>query len=302
MDSAIGKNTDKDRQKVMQRLRGEHAYIGTLRKAMSVETNKLKCHTEPDLVMLRDMLRYLMEYPDVHHHPLEDQLFAKLVTHRNGVRSEVLELLAEHKDLAKESLYLYHKLDALVLDDEKLQKNLLRASLTDFLELYGEHVRREESIVFPAAEALLSSEEWRDIAHTLHTIDDPVFGMNGSEQYARLHRKISEGMDAAVTNVVISEILGLYALINAFGAVSEGAEELMAFNSQQLRDFKRENRILLSDADSVAKVIVNAVKVNSRLIGKGWSQHLKIIKKTARAIYLPLAESVGAIGNFSAHG
>jgi hemerythrin-like domain-containing protein len=299
MVSAIGKNTDENRQKVMQRLRGEHAYIGTLRKAMSVETDKLKRHTEPDLVMLRDMLRYLMEYPDVHHHPLEDQLFAKLAKHRNGVRSEVLELLAEHKDMAKESLYLYHKLDALVLGDEKLQKNLLRASLTDFLELYGEHVRQEETTVFPAAEALLSPKEWRDIAHTLHTIDDPVFGMNGSEQYARLRRRISEGMDAAVSNVVISEILGLYALINAFGAVSEGAEELMAFNNQQLREFKRQNRFLLSNSGSVAKFMSNAVNVNSRLIGKGWSQHIRIMKKTVRAACLPLTETVSAIGNFS---
>lgn len=302
MVSTTIKNTDANRQKVMQRLRGEHAYIGTLRETMSVEISKLKRRAEPDLVMLRDMLRYLMEYPDVHHHPLEDQLFAKLVTHRDGVRSEVLELLAEHKDLARESLHLYHKLDALVLGDEKLQKNLLRASLTDFLELYSEHVRREETIVFPAAETLLSPEEWRDIAHKLHTIDDPVFGMNASEKYARLRRRISEGVDAAVTNVVMSEILGLYALIDAFGAVSEGAEELKAFNSLQLREFKRENRILFSDPESVAVAFSNAVKVNRRLIGKGWSQRLEIMKKTARAAYLPLAESVGAIANFSLRG
>ncbi|WP_339676523.1 hemerythrin domain-containing protein [uncultured Zhongshania sp.] len=302
MVSTTRKNIDANRQKVMHRLRSEHTYIGTLREAMSVEINKLTRRTEPDLVMLRDMLRYLMEYPDVHHHPLEDQLFAKLATHRDGVRSEVVELLAEHKDLARESVHLYHKLDALVLGDEKLQKNLLRASLTDFLELYGEHVRREETIVFPAAEALLSPEEWRDIARKLHTIDDPVFGMSVSEQYARLRRRISEGVDVAVANVVISEILGLYALIDAFGAVSEGAEELMTFNSQQLRDFKRENRILFSDSESVAEAISNAIKVNRRLIGKGWSQRLKIVKKTARAAYLPLAENVGAIANYNVRG
>ncbi|HCS26007.1 MAG TPA: hypothetical protein DIW43_01050 [Spongiibacteraceae bacterium] len=291
MASANRKKPDENRKKVMQRLHDEHAYIGSLRKAMAAEVAKLRRRGDPDLVILRDMMRYLMEYPDVHHHPLEDKIFAKLVKHSGGVRAVVLELLAEHKDLAKESQYLYHKLDALVLGDDKLQKNLLRARLTEFMELYDAHVRCEETVVFPAAEKFLSSGDWREIADRLPSIDDSVFGMSGSEQYARLRRRVAERVDAAMMDVAISETLGVYALLGAIGAFYEGAEELKAFNSQQFSDVKQANYTLFRDSDSLSEALSKVAKVNGRLIGKGWSQRLNIISKTARAVYLPFSEN-----------
>ncbi len=298
MTSPNRKTTDVNCKKVMQRLRSEHTYIGTLRQALAAEAAKLKRREDPDLVLLRDMMHYLMEYPDIHHHPLEDQVFAKLAKHSGGVRSDVIELLSEHKDLARESQYLYHKLDALILGDEKLQKSLLRLSLTDFLELYGEHVRLEETVVFPAAEALLTSEEWREIAQTLPSINDPVFGMSTGEQYARLRHRIADSADMAMARITASEILGIYSLIGAISAVAEGAEELSAFNRQQFRDFRKDNLAAYRDADSLSEAVRKAVKTNRRLLKKGWSKRLEIARKTARAAFLPASESLHVMDSF----
>ncbi|MFK7732746.1 MAG: hemerythrin domain-containing protein [Pseudomonadales bacterium] len=295
MPTKAKKKQDINRQKVMRRLHDEHTYIGKLRKAMSVEINKLKRSGVVDVVVLRDMMRYLMEYPDVHHHPLEDRVFEKLAAYDGAVRSEVLELLAEHKDLARESQYLYHKLDAIVHGTEKIQKSLLRASLVDFLELYGEHVRREESIVFPAAEEMLSNKQWRDIARHLPKVDDPVFGENNIEKFARLRRQIADNADIAAASVAMSEMVGVYAVIGAVGALSEGTSELMAFNRQQIRDFRKQNVAVLTEADSASAAIAEAAKVNARLISRGVSHRLGIAAKTLRAAYLPISEGLEVV-------
>ncbi len=289
------KKQDMNQQKVMRRLHDEHTYIGKLRQSMSGEIDKLKNRGAVDVVVLRDMMRYLMEYPDVHHHPLEDKVFEKLIAYDGAVRSDVLELLAEHKDLARESQYLYHKLDAIVHGTEKIQKSLLRASLVDFLELYGEHVRREESIVFPAAEKMLSGAEWRDIAKHLPEVDDPVFGENNSEKFARLRRQVAEGADLAAAGVAMSEMVGFYAIIGAAGALSEGASELMAFNRKQLRDFREQNVAAFTEADSAAEAISEAARVNTRLLGRGVSHRLGITSKTLRAAYLPISEGLQVV-------
>lgn len=286
---------DANRKKVMSRLHDEHTYIGKLRQSMKLEVNKLKSRGSVDLVVLRDMMRYLMEYPDVHHHPLEDKVFEKLIAYDDAVRSDVLELLAEHKDLARESQYLYHKLDAIVHGTEKVQKSLLRASLIDFLELYGEHVRREELIVFPAAEEILSAAEWRAIARHMPDVDDPVFGENNLEKFARLRRHVAEGADLAAAGVAMTEMVGVYAIIGAAGALSEGASELMAFNRQQLRDFREQNIAAFTEADSTSDALAEAAKVNSRLIGRGVSQRLGIAGKTLRAAYLPISEGLQVV-------
>ncbi len=297
MAATSKKKQDANRTKVMRRLHDEHTYIGKLRQSMADEVNKLKGKGAVDLVVLRDMMRYLMEYPDVHHHPLEDMVFEKLIAYDGAVRSDVLELLAEHKDLARESQYLYHKLDAIVHGKEKVKKSLLRASLVDFLDLYGEHVRREETIVFPAAEAKLSAAEWRDVAKHLPDVDDPVFGEGNLEKFARLRRKVAEGADIATAGVAMSEMVGVYAIIGAAGALSEGASELMAFNRQQLRDFRDQNVAAFTESASASEALTEAARVTTRLVSRGVSQRLNIAGKTLRAAYLPISEGLQVVAS-----
>lgn len=286
------RNQDVNRKRVMQRLHDEHTYIGSLRRAMSVEVKQLKSRKQADLVILRDMIRYLMDYPDVHHHPLEDRVFEKLVQYDHAVRSDVLELLAEHKDMAREAQYLFHKLDAIVHHKEKLQKNLLYLSLTDFLQLYGEHVRREETIVFPAAEKYLTAAEWREIAEHLPDVDDPIFGANTGEKFAHLRERIAEGADVAAAGVAMSEMLGVYAIVGAVGAVSEGAGELLALQRRQIRDYRRDNLAAIKNTKSATEAAVQMARANRHIFSKGMKQRLNIARKTVRGVVLPFTDSL----------
>lgn len=140
-----------------------------------------------------------------------------------------------------------------------------------------------------------------DFTH-VSVVSLPAFGMSASEQYARLRRRVAEKVDSAMMNVAIPEMLGVYALIGAIGSVYEGAEELNAFNSQQLRDFKQVNYTLFSESDSLSEAAEQGGKGEWSLDGKGWSQRFNIMSKTVLASYLPFSENFGIMAAFNPPG
>ncbi len=282
-------------KKVMQRLHDEHAYLFKLRNAMNTELNRVSKRSDPDLMVLRDMFKYLMEYPDTHHHPLEDQIFSRLIEKGTEHRSDALELLAEHKDLARESQYLFHHLDAMVHGDERCNRSLLKATVHDYLELYAEHVRREESVLFPAAIEELSAEDWIDIEETLENVDDPLFADLHLPDFAELRERIEENMDTAASGLAMGEMMGFYALIEVAGALSEGVSELHRINVQQLGAYRDENLKAIRGAKSATDAVSSMLSVNSRLIGQGFRKRALLARNTWRAAYLPCAESLRTV-------
>lgn len=286
---------DKNRARVMQRLHDEHGYIGKLRSAMFEEVSRSSRRGELDVALIRDMMRYLMEFPDKHHHPLEDRIFEKLLAQRSSARSDVLELMAEHKDLAAESQYLYHKLNAIHRGDEKLQPHMLRSTIEAFLVFYAEHVKREEAIVFPAAEKQLSAADWRDIAETFQAVDDPVFESGKRGDFAPLRARIENGLDVAVAGITFAEMIGVYSLLGATGALAEGASELHDLNKEQWHDFQHVNRAAITQAHSVRDMLGSLVSANGELFERGLLGYMDIGRRTAKASLQPLTSASRSI-------
>ncbi len=274
--------SDIDKRLVMNTLRDEHAYIGSLRKAMQREVNKLNRKGLPDYLILRDMMRYLMEYPDILHHPLEDRLFARLLNHKSSVRSDVLELLDEHKDLAKESQYLFYLLDDIISHRKKPKKSLLRLQLTDFIEQYNQHVALEEKVVFPEAEKTLLPDDWQVLASSLEIYEDPLFESKGNEDegnFESLRLRINENVTDATSRVAMAEMLGFYSILESYDAVAEGAGDLANLAKVQLKNTVRDNWKVLTgakDSDSL-------LKTNLKLIDYGLRESSRIINHTVRA-------------------
>ncbi|MFK8021375.1 MAG: hemerythrin domain-containing protein [Pseudomonadales bacterium] len=280
---------DKNRTRVMQRLHDEHGYIGKLRRAMFDEVSRAGRRGQIDVALIRDMMRYLMEFPDKHHHPLEDRIFEKLLEQRSSVRSDVLELMAEHKDLAAESQYLYHKLNAVYRGDEKLQPHMLRSTIEEFLKFYAEHVKREETIVFPAAQKQLSADDWRDIAKAFKEVDDPVFESGKRGDFAPLRARLENGMDVAVAGITFAEMIGVYSFLGAAGALAEGAAELHQLNQEQWRNFHQGSRTAITEANSVRDALDRLVTANSLLLQRGLLGYWNISRRTAKASLQPLS-------------
>ena len=61
-----------DVEQLMSGLRGDHRNMAMLLDSLDREIDKLAASGETDYDLVRDIMLYLTEYPDVVHHPKED--------------------------------------------------------------------------------------------------------------------------------------------------------------------------------------------------------------------------------------
>lgn len=130
--------------------------------------------TPPDFKVFRAMLLYISDYPEQVHHPKEDDfLFARLRA-RTDRLNEVLETLeAQHATG-----------DALVCGLERaltrfeLQGGAAGARFAELVEQYASfyftHMRLEEEQVMPAAQELLTDDDWQQINAAFAANNDPL--------------------------------------------------------------------------------------------------------------------------------
>ena len=269
----------KHQKAVMSLLGDQHQYIGGIRKTLAQETAKLKRRGEPDYTILRDIMSYLTEYPDVHHHPLEDRLFDIMLQKEEAPRSEIFELMREHDDLASESQYLLRYLEDVVAGTQQPKKNQLYLDLSHFNQFYASHVKREESGIFTAAESLLSSAEWKALAATISPHSDPLIQHTGSAdtRFTALRERINHGVDEAVQRIVFFELIGLYSAVESSTALSRGMRELMDEQTDRLTNIR--NLVLGSEDEPQSSI--------GKELGHGFDQSVKIVKTTTKACIRP---------------
>ena len=143
----------------------------------------------PDFVLLANALHYMRRFPDQVHHPKEDLIFAHLTERAPEMRKSVEYARREHQQIYEQEEWLIE----CALNAPK-PGTLARGRLLDigraYLEVQREHSEREESILFPAAEAHFSAADWEDLARAFQEVDDPLFGRNPGERYELLYEHV----------------------------------------------------------------------------------------------------------------
>ncbi len=113
----------------------------------------------------RDVLRYFDIAAPLHHEDEELHVFPPLLAHGSAAMVELVQTLqAEHAAMARQWAEARVPLAAVAVaegaagavpwspEQEKV--------LDDFAGLYAEHIVREESVAYPAAQVLLGEREW----------------------------------------------------------------------------------------------------------------------------------------------
>ena len=128
----------------------------------------------PDARVFRAMLQYLDLFAERMHHPKEDQyLFSALRTH-GCEADEVLDRLqgdhlqGEEGIRALEQAFLRYEEGGRAYFEEFARR------VRNYTMFYREHMRTEEKVIFPLAEALFDEEEWRRIDAAFATHLDPL--------------------------------------------------------------------------------------------------------------------------------
>ena len=142
-----------------------------------------------NLQLIKDIVEYIMNYPDLYHHPREDLVF-ELLRHKDKEIGPVIDhLLGEHKVLTEAAINLSGMFGNIKANDKK-QIRMLSDMLQKYINLSRSHMGIEESKLFPRAKQALTGEDWADIEKGIDFKDDPLFGKVIYKQYQHIYDSI----------------------------------------------------------------------------------------------------------------
>lgn len=144
----------------------------------------------PNFTLLHAIFDYIVSYPDRWHHPKEDRfLFARIRARTNEADALLAQLEREHE--------LGHPLI------DELKRTLLEfelgradrapafyAAAERYVALEWEHMRKEEDLLMPIAQRVLTEEDWQEILTAFRENDNPLFGMKPKDEAGLLYQRI----------------------------------------------------------------------------------------------------------------
>ena len=179
--------------RIIDRLHREHRNIGALLGVLERTLDGLESESAApgDIGLIRDIMNYMIRFPDHTHHPMEDLMFERM--RARGLTPEmehtIGKLLHEHASLARKGEALHRALLRLE-DGARSESPALIAMGRDYVEFLRSHARTEEQTVFVEAESLLGDADWTEIEQAFEERTDPVFGPLVDSEFKALYQHI----------------------------------------------------------------------------------------------------------------
>ena len=161
----------------LQIIRDEHASLAAMLQSMRMLVDKGPGDgRKPFFDVLRAMLFYIDEYPERLHHPKESNLlFPKVVKASPKVLGAIDRLERDHMYSEKAARELQH----LLLSWELLgatRRAAFDEAFKKYVDFYLDHMRLEEEVILPEAEASLSAQDWAEVDAAFEQNADPLTG------------------------------------------------------------------------------------------------------------------------------
>ena len=175
---------------ILSRLCVEHGRMKILLTSLEAMLESLDRGEKEALLTLQDIVEYMVEYPDLYHHPLEDSIFQRLQSHDNDARFAINQLREEHSELRVLAERFLNLLLA-ALNDQAVSGQQIRDSGRRYLKLQLDHMSQEEYTVFPWANRELDARDWEAIETQICLQPDPVFDESDNIRFDSLRRVLN---------------------------------------------------------------------------------------------------------------
>ncbi len=170
---------------LLERLRHEHANVRRLLAMLEAQVSVLDRRGRPDWDIIQGVIEYLLAYPDLRHHPLEDGLLRHLEARDAAAAEPFLGLEAEHREQSQ-ALRRIAAATHQVLRDESLARQGYVGLLSSFIAAQRHHIRKEEAGFFPAAERALDAADWAELDGEVPELKDPLSADQVERRFAAL--------------------------------------------------------------------------------------------------------------------
>ena len=174
---------------IVDQLSRDHRNMRILLDIIEEEMNAYRNGRVPDFDLLRMIAQYTLDYPDLVHHPREDQVFERLLLRDPEAKAVIGHLVQEHKELSE----LTRRLAAAISNaarDMELSRDWLDSLAREYLFANRMHMQTEETHLLPRAAAILTNQDWIEIEQNIAQTEDPVFGRKVAEAYLFLYERI----------------------------------------------------------------------------------------------------------------
>lgn len=189
--SGAGQPKDKvsDMSNLVEQIHVDHVNASRILDLIEIEVDRARNEEMPDLDLLEDAMRYMVNYSDLVHHPMEDSMFAKLVKNEPGAAGEVEVLRQEHETLARLSGEFLEIVKAAEHGDFVLREDVVRRG-TEYVETLRSHMDAEEVGPLKRARASLTDQDLEEINAAYASARDPLMEDSLNKEYAALYRSL----------------------------------------------------------------------------------------------------------------
>ncbi len=181
---------------VLDAIHEEHTDMTKMLNALERQLAVFDAGETPDYDIVRGVVEYCLDYPDLYHHPKEDLVFERLKAVDPEAAAEVGDLPGEHRELSALTRRLQEAVAA-VLSDLEVPRGPFDETLREFLDAFRRHMDMEERILLPAARRALGTKDLTEIQDRLDHPNDPLFGAPGEERFAALRQDILDWAEDA---------------------------------------------------------------------------------------------------------
>lgn len=176
----------------VQTIRLEHFNISSVLYSLRYLLEQVeKGRWAPDFELFSAILDYMERFPQVLHHPKEeDHLFAALQRRKPDIAGTLAKVHEEHVEGARLLKELRALLEVYQADSKAFAR--FKQAAEAYIAFERHHMAREERELLPLALKLLQAEDWREIDAAFARNDDPLFGRQRRKEFERLVHHILE--------------------------------------------------------------------------------------------------------------
>ncbi|MDH3608637.1 MAG: hemerythrin domain-containing protein [Gammaproteobacteria bacterium] len=174
---------------ILNKLHNDHINFSKLLAFLEKQYHLLEDCERLELSSVLDAIKYMKEYPDYVHHPLENAVFKYYLDHYEGAHEKITELLHEHEEMPLLTIKLIDMLQGALADVPQSRAELC-TYLDEYISIQKEHMNEEEVHVYPILSSKLDENDWKKIDHELAHVEDPLFGEKVEKSYQGLIQQI----------------------------------------------------------------------------------------------------------------
>ena len=175
---------------LLDKLHNDHKNFIKLFAFIELQLQYVKDCEVVDFENILNSIKYMKDYSDEIHHPLENIIFKYVLDRYDADQDVINQLMEEHETMPQLTERLINMLQC-VVTEMPIKRDEFCDDLSSYIRIQKTHMNHEESNVYPSLYVHLNANDWQAISKEVNHVNDPLFDAPRNENYQSLFNKIT---------------------------------------------------------------------------------------------------------------